>query len=88
MCAEEGDGFFRLLTGDIFLDAEVAIFGRGKSEIKFRLMRFIKIEGSDGLSGILSTHAERLPELGSGLSFSDGSDVVAVECAINVCFLV
>lgn len=88
MCAEEGDGFFRLLTGDIFLDAEVAIFGRGKSEIKFMLMRFIKIEGSDRLSGILPADAEWLPEFGSGLSFSDGGDVVAVECAINVCFLV
>jgi hypothetical protein len=86
MCAEEGHSFFMLLERDVFLYAEVTIFGRGKSKIKFMLMRFIKIEGSDGLSGILSAHG--LPEFGSGLSFSDGGDVVAVECAINVCFLV
>jgi hypothetical protein len=86
MCSEEGVGFFVLFARDVFLDAKVAIFGRGKSEIKFMLMRFIKIEGSEGLSGVLS--ADGLPEFGSGLSFSDGGDVVAVECAINVCFLV
>jgi hypothetical protein len=57
MCAKESVGFFRLLTDDVFLNAEIAIFGRTDSEHEFMVLIFIYTEGSDGLSGILSIHA-------------------------------